>query len=174
MDAPQSGEDVEAVVRDLKTLDHRFDVRWEPKAVMTKRGRYDTMGKVIHPEYRGLWEIILKDKAFSTAEWRGWTRVCFVTKPVDVAPGLTAMVQDGEYAPLGPWVVEYLRQADKANQAEARRRQERLDALNDAADERAMRAGEDGEREALERQYHAGTKAGGGVSQFHPVGIDLT
>ena len=84
------------------------------------------------------------------------------------------MEQDGEYAPLGPWVGEFMRQADKANQAEAKRRQERLDALNARADERAMRAGDEGEQEALGRMYHAGTAAGGGVSEFHPVGIDLT
>lgn len=173
MDAPQSGEDVASVVRELRLLDPRLNVRWEPKAVMTKRGHYDTLGKVIHPEYRGLWEIILEDKAFSTAEWRGWTRVCFVTVRTEVAPGLMAMVQDGEYAPLDMSVVEFMRQADKHNQEGARRLQERLDKMNERADAAAMRAGEDGEREALERQYHAGTKAGGGVSEFHPVRIAL-
>lgn len=161
------------MVRELRLLDPRFNVRWEPKAVMTKRGSYSVEGKVVDPEYRGLWEIILEDKAFSTAEWRGWTRVCFVTQQVEVAPGLKAMVQDGEYAPLDMAVVEFLRQSDKHNQEGARRMQERLDTLNERADAAAALAGEDGEREALERQYHAGTKAGGGISEFHPVGIDL-
>lgn len=173
MDAPQSGEDVASVVRELRLLDPRLNVRWEPKAVMAKRGGYSIEGKVRHPEYRGLWEIILEDKSFSTAEWRGWTRVCFVTVQQEVAPGLNAMVQDGEYAPLDMSVVEFMRQADKHNQDGARRLQERLDRINTAADAAAARAGEDGEREAMERMYHTGTKAGGGVSEFHPVRISL-
>lgn len=162
------------MVRELRLLDPRLGVRWEPRAVMTKRGRYDPMGKVVDPEWRGLWEITLDDKAFSTAEWRDYTRVCFVTVQVEVAPGLKAMVQDGEYAPLDMSVVEFMRQADKHNQDGARGLQARLDRMNDAKDAAAARAGEDGEREAMERMYHAGTKAGGGVSEFHPVAVNLT
>lgn len=173
-DAPQSGDDVDSVVRELRLLDSRLGVRWEPCAVMVTRGGYDAMGKVRSPVWRGLWEITLADKVFSTAEWRDYTRVCFVTVPVDVAPGLQAMAQDGAYAPLGPWVVAFLREADKHNRDAARRLQARLDRMNDAADEAAARAGEDGERELLGRMYHTGTKAGGGISEFHPVGIDLT
>lgn len=171
--APQSGEDVESVVRELRLLDPRLSVRWEPRAVMVKRGRYDPLGKVIDPVWRGLWEIVLDDKAFSTANWRDWTRVCFVTKPTRIAGGLTAMAQDGEYAPLGPWVVEFMRQADKHNQDEARRLQSRLDAMNDRYEQSVIDAGDDATEEAASKQYHAGTAAGGGVSEFHPVRIHL-
>jgi hypothetical protein len=172
VDAPQSGIDVESVVRELQLLDPLLNVRWEPKAVMETRGGYDAVGKVINPIYRGLWEII-RDDGQGTAPWRSWTRVCFVTKPTDVATGLPAMAQDGEYAPLGPWVVTFMRQADQWNHAEARRLRERLERMNDQRDQRAMDAGDDATEEAASRQYHAGTKAGGGVSEFYPVTIQL-
>lgn len=171
--APQSGEDVESVVRELRLLDPLLSVRWEPRAVLEKRGGYDAVGHIIAPIYRGLWEIIRCDTAFSTAPWRNWTRVCFVTKPVTLVAGLTAMAQDGEYAPLGMWVVQFLREADKHNQEAARERSAVLDRMNARHDQRAFDAGDDATEEAASRQYHAGTKAGGGVSEFHPVKIAL-
>lgn len=171
--APQSGEDVASVLRGLRELDPRFGIRWEPRAVMVERGSYDPLGKVVEPKYRGLWEITLDDKTFGTANWRSWTRVCFVTKPVEVAAGLTAMAQDGEYAPLGEWVVQFMREADRHNQREVERRRKRLDDMNERADNRAMAAGDDATEEAASKQYHAGTKAGGGVSEFHPVKIEI-
>lgn len=171
-DAPQSGEDVAAVVRELQLLDHRLNVRWEPRAVMAERGGYTATGGILHPVYRGLWEVILDDKSFGTAEWRSWTRICFVTKPVDIAPGLQAMAQDGAYAPLGAWLVQFLRQADQHNRDEARRLQQRLDRLNERYERAVMDAGDDATEEAASQQFHAGTKAGGGVSEFHPVLAD--
>ena len=162
--APQSGEDVEAVVRELRLLDPRLNVRWEPKAIMVRRGRYSATGQVIDPVYDGRWEIILNDKAFSTAEWRDWTRVCFVTQQTRIAAGLMAMAQDGAYAPLDQSVVEFMRQADRHNNDEARRLRERIDALNARQDQREMDAGDDALEEAASKQYHVGTKAGGGVS----------
>lgn len=171
--APQSGADVETVVRELRLLDARLGVRWEPKAVMVSRGSYGVLGEVVDPVYRGLWEVVLDDKAFSTADWRGWTRVCLVTRPTRLAEGLHAMPQDGEYAPLGQWLVEFLREADRHNQDEARRRSERLDVYNERFDRRAMDAGDDATEEAASKQYHAGTAAAGGVSEFHPVRIDI-
>ena len=171
--APQSGEDVESVVRDLKPLDVRLGVRWEPRAVLVRRGRYTGEGKLIDPVYRGLWEIILDDKQAGTADWRSWTRICFVTEPTEVATGLRAMAQDGAYAPLGPWVVEFLRQADKHNRDEAQRLSKRLDSMNERNDEAKLADGDDAIEEAASKQYHAGTKAGGGVSEFHPVTVQL-
>jgi hypothetical protein len=171
--APQSGEDVAAVVRDLRLVDPRFGVRWEPKAVMTKRGGYNAVGGIIDPEYRGLWEVVLDDKTVGTADWRPWTRVCFVTQPTRIGSGLMAMADDGPYAPLGAWLVEFLREADKHNNAEAQRLAERLERINARYDQAVIDAGDDATEEAASRQYHAGTAAGGGVSEFHPVGIDL-
>lgn len=173
MDAPQSGEDVSRVVEELQLLDPLLDVRWEPRAVLEKYGGYDAMGKLIAPIYRGLWEVIHHSTAVKTAEWREWTRVCFVTKPVRIAAGLDAMPDDGEYAPLGPWLVEFLRQADQHNLEAARRRSEQLDAMNERLDQQRMGLDDAAIEELCGRQYHEGTKAGGGVSEFHPVRIDL-
>ncbi len=174
MDAPQSGDDVRLVVEEMQVLDPQLDVRWNNRARVTKRGGYDAEGKIINPEYQGLWEIIHYDTSVKTANWRPYTRICFVTTQVRVAADLLAMPQDGEYAPLGMWVVEFLKQADKHNQEEARRLQARLDRMNEAADERAMRGDDGALEEAAGRQYFEGTKAGGGVSEFHPVRVNLT
>ena len=171
--APQSGEDVASVVRALRLLDHRFGVRWEPRAVLVQRGSYNATGGLVEPIYRGLWELILDDTAFRTAPWRQWTRVCFVSTPVRVAAGLDAMPQDGPYAPLGMWLVEFMRQADKHNQEAARRRARQVERLNEERDARTMAAGDEGTAEAARKQYHLGTKAGGGVSRFHPVRIQI-
>jgi len=165
---PQSGDDVRVVVEALQQLDHLLDIRWEPRAKMVKRGGYTAEGKILNPEYEGRWEIV-RDDHHGTAPWREKTRICFVTTPVEIAPGLKAMDADGDYAPLGMWLVEFMRAADKANQEGARRLSERLDQLNAAKDEAAIRDGDAGMAEYLGAMYHAGTKAGGGVSEFHPV-----
>lgn len=174
MDAPQSGDDVRLVVEELQRLDPQLDVRWEPKGKMVSRGSYDVMGRVKNPVYEGRWEIIHYDTSVKTAEWRAWTRICLVTQPIEVAPGLKAMSADGEYAPLGAWLVEFMRQADRANQEGARRLRERLDAMNDRQDQAGVDGDDDAIEEAASKQYHAGTKAGGGVSEFHPVRVTLT
>jgi hypothetical protein len=171
--APQSGDDVRLVVEDLQRLDRQLDVRWEPRAVMVKRGSYSASGQIVDPVYEGRWRVIHYDTSVQTATWRPFTHICYVTEPVEVGSGLKAMSADGPYAPLGPWLVEFFRQADRHNQEGARRLREKLDAMNDASDEAALAAGDDAIEEAASKQYHAGTKAGGGVSEFHPVGIDL-
>jgi hypothetical protein len=171
-DPPQSGDDVRLVVEALQQLDPLLDIRWEPCARLIKAGSYDALGKLVAPIYEGLWEVVRYD-SFNTATWRQHTRICFVTKPVRIAAGLDAMPADGEYAPLGMWLVAFLRQADQWNQEEARRRSKELDALNERLDAQRIGDGEDGIEEAASKQYHAGTKAGGGVSDFHPVRIDL-
>jgi hypothetical protein len=174
VDAPQSGQDVQQVVEDLQRLDPLLDVRWEPKGKMVKRGSYDALGRVIRPVYDGRWQIIHYDTSVKTADWRQYTLICTVTEPVRMAGGLMAMSADGEYAPLGPWLVEFMRQADKHNQEGARRMRERLDAMNDRSDQAAIDAGDDATAEAAGKQYFEGTKAGGGVSEFHPVRVKLT
>ncbi len=173
MEAPQSGDDVRLVVEDLQALDSLLDVRWEPHAVIVKRGGYDAMGKIINPTFRGLWEIIRYD-GFATQSHRPWTRICFVTQPVEIVPGVKAMVEDGEYAPLGAWLVEFMRAADKWNREEAQKLSATLDAMNERNDQAAIDAGDEATAEAAGYQYFEGTKAGGGVSEFHPVKVNLT
>lgn len=172
-DPPQSGEDVQQVVEALQVLDPLLDIRWEPRAKMVKRGGYTATGQVIEPEYDGRWEVVRYD-AFGTARWRPYTRICFVTEKVKVCPDLWAMPANGAYAPLGTWLVEFMRQADQWNQEQARQRSADLDALNARLEAQRMADGADGVEEAASKQYHAGTKAGGGVSDLHPVTIDLS
>ena len=171
-DPPQSGDDVRLVVEALQRLDPLLDVRWEPCARLVRAGRYDAQGKLVAPIYEGLWEIVRYD-SFNTATWRPYTRICFVTEKVRIGPDLWAMPADGRYAPLGMWVVEFLRQADQWNQEQARKRSAELDAMNASLDAQRIADGADGVEEAASKQYHAGTKDGGGVSDFHPVRIDV-
>jgi hypothetical protein len=173
-DAPQGEADVRPVVDAMQQrIDPLLDIRWEPRAVMVKRGGYDPMGKVSAPVYDGRWEIVHYDISVKTAEWRAHTRICFVTERVEVAAGLWAMSADGPYAPVGMWLVDFLMQADKHNQEGARKLRARLDAMNDTADQKAIDADDAAIEEAAGRQYFAGTMRGR-VSEFHPVGIALT
>ncbi|MGH7633400.1 MAG: hypothetical protein ACRENC_06700, partial [Gemmatimonadaceae bacterium] len=93
--APQSAIEVEAVVLEMRMLDERFDIGWEPRAVLVQRGSYDALGKMVDPIYRGLWEVRLYDPSQRTTTWREWVRVCLVTEPVRIAAGMTAMQDDG-------------------------------------------------------------------------------
>lgn len=175
MDQPQSPDQVQAFVDELRLAvnDPLLGVRWEPRAVMVARGGYDVTGKVKDPVYRGLWEIIRDSTRDKTATWRSWTRICFVTQPVRVEAGLDAMVQDGLYAPLGEWLITFLKQANLANLKAAQRVRRRLEALNERNDEAALRAEDAAAEEAASRIWHKGTAAGGGVAEFHPVGVTL-
>ncbi len=116
MDAPQSRDEVQAIVDALclAVNDSDLDIQWEPRAVLVSRGRYDAVGKMIDPVYRGLWEIRRYRDQTQTAGWREWRRVCFITEP-ETHNGTTMMYADGAYAPVGDWVVDFMRQCDAAN-----------------------------------------------------------
>lgn len=174
--APQSPEEIQRWERELQQLDPRLHVRWNPEAVLLTPGRYDAIGRAVLPTYDGRWEVILLDDAgFKTAEWRPWTLVTRVTALVEQRVGVhrvRTMELNGPYAPVGEWLVAHLREIDRANVEAARRLGETLEKMHAKQEADAVEA-TDGEREALERVYHGGTKEGGGVSEFHPVGITL-
>lgn len=174
--APQSWHEVKPFEDELRRLDDRLRIAWNPKAIVTKPGSFDVMGSVVPPEYAGRWEVILPDDPFRSQTYRAWTLVCRVTQPVEVkAAGMTmpAMADRGPYAPIGQWLVDFLKAADRHNRDELRKRQEQMDRMNAAQDAAAETAGMDAAADVLSREWHTGTKAGGGVSEFHPVTADL-
>ncbi len=174
--APQSPEEIARWERELQQLDPRLHLRWNAEAILVKGGSYDVLGRAVPPTYDGRWEVILLDDAgFKTAEWRPWTLVTRVSELVTQRVGVHAvrtMPLNGPYAPVGEWLVAYLREIDRANVEAARRLGETLERMHAKQEADAVQA-TDGEQEALERVFHAGTKEGGGVSEFHPVGIAL-
>lgn len=176
MDAPQGRDEVEPVERALRLLDDAIRIEWEPKAVMAKRGGYDAMGRVISPVYDGRWAIRKKGDPYRTTSYRPDSLIAYVTQPVTVGSGrekMTAMQQDGPYAPVGDWLVEVMQSWDRHNRAAMERASAILDQLNEEADAKVLAAGEEGEREALDEMFFHGTMRGG-VSTQHPVGVTLT
>lgn len=174
--APQSPDEIQRWERELQAIDPRLHLRWNAEAIVVKGGSYDVLGRAVPPTYDGRWEVILLDDAgFKTADWRPWTLVTRVSEVVEQRVGrhtVRTMHVNGPYAPVGEWLVAYLREIDRANVEAARRLGETLEAMHARQDADAVQA-TDGEVEALERVYHGGTKEGGGVSEFHPVGITL-
>lgn len=170
---PQGSDEVAPVVAGLRRIDARFDVIWTPRAVVVTHGGYDATGKLRASIYDGRWEVILDDPSTRTQTHRGYTRVCFVTPPVAIAQGVRGMQADGPYAPVGPWLVAFFQQADRANNDAMQGLSATLDAINAKADAAVLASTDDGTREACHRVYDDAVREGG-VAQFHPVGIDLT
>lgn len=169
---PQSDEEIRPIVQALQRLDASMDLRWNPRAVIEARGSYDVTGKIIDPVYGGRWEVVRYDSPTKTAEWRAWEKICTVTTPVTIS-GVMGMMADGPYMPVGDWLVSFFESNDRANREDARRLSAALDALNERREAAMLASHEAAEREALGRMFIEGTMEGG-VSQFHPVRIDLT
>lgn len=172
--APQSWAEVEPHETALRQLDDRLRIAWEPQAVMVGRGTYDANGHLIAPKYEGRWKVIKLGDPHRTAMWREDALVTYVTTPVVIGSGtekVHAMTADGPYMPIGEWLVEHLRSWDRANREAALRASAIMDAYNTKMDDDALKAGEAGEAEALERI--CGTTRGG-VMKAHPVAIHLT
>lgn len=174
--APQSWAEVKPFEDQLRQLDDRLRIAWNPKAIVTKPGSFDVMGTQVPPEYAGRWEVIIPDDPFRSQTYRTWTLVCRVTQPVEVRSGvdvLPAMEERGPYAPIGQWLVDFLRAADQHNRTELLKLRDKMDRMNARQDAAAETAGMEAAAEVLSREWHGGTKAGGGVSEFHPVTADL-
>lgn len=172
-DAPQGRDEVQRIVDLLRRAvsDDSLDIQWEPRAVLVSRGRYDAMGKMIDPVYRGLWEIRRSRDPSQTAGWRDWRRVCFITEP-EVHKDLTMMYSDGAYAPVGEWVVDFMRQCDAANADRLRdvmRTQRRLDA---ELEKDQANAAEDEDWQLLDEVYFDSAYAGGS-GQYYGRGADF-
>lgn len=173
---PQSRDEVEPVERQLRLIDDAIRLEWEPKAVMTKRGGYDAMGRVINPVYDGRWAIVKKGDPFRTQSYRPDSRICFVTAPVTIGYGtkqITAMQEDGPYAPVGEWLVTVMRSWDEHNREAMQEASAILDDWNAKQDAAALEQGVEGEAEKLDEMFFHGTMRGG-VSTMHPVTTTLT
>lgn len=122
--APQSDEEVRPVVEALRRrLDPLLDIRWEAKAVMTKRGHYSAIGESRLPEYDGRWEIIRYDPSASLHDDRihngqPYVRIIRITELASggIANKYPVMVADGAYAPVGMYLVAYMAVWDRAQQ----------------------------------------------------------
>lgn len=174
MDAPQSPAEIAPVVAALRAIDARFDIVWNPRAVILRHGGYDANGKLTASVYDGRWEVILYDNGASrTTEIRDYQRVCLVTPAVPIGHGLLALDQDGGYAPVGEWLVRFLEQVDYHNRTSVSALSAQLEARNVAREASDARTTDDGHRDVLDAMHFAGTMEGG-VSQFHPVRLALT
>jgi hypothetical protein len=180
MEAPQSPEDVAQVVAWLqRELDPQMDVRWNPRARMSARGRFDVLGRPIAPEYVGRWQVIRKRDNQGTAPWHvdegdPYVLVCTVTSPsrMEEMNGMLALDADGPYAPLGRWLVDFLIQCNASLVGEAKRFGEQLERANARRRDREIRAGTAGEEELLEQIHHAGA-AEAGRSKWFGQGADF-
>ena len=173
---PQSDEDIRPVVEEIKRLDPLVDVRWNPRARITKPGSYTILGKRTDPEYLGLWEVIRYNSPGLTD--RGYVRLCFVTKPVRFGRREILMMEtDGPYAPIGSWLIEYMRTWDSAQRQFAKVMEE-VDVENERFQEGELAALIDGggaHQEACERVYHrvAGPYwMGGAQGKAHPITVE--
>jgi hypothetical protein len=120
MDAPQSGEEVARVVDALRRIDPLLDVRWNPQAIKTKAASFDAFGCARKDaEYDGRWEVIrYNTPGLSDRGWVRITMVCAVEYTTSSKGGrYPIMLHQGPYAPLGPWLVDYMALWDRANSA---------------------------------------------------------
>ena len=173
MDAPQDRRDVQLVVDRLRLAvnDPHLDIQWEPCAVLVVRGRYDAMGKMIDPVYRGLWEIRRYHDASRTAAWRDWRRICFITEPEE-HKGMMLMYADGPYAPVGEWVVDFMRQCDAANRSRIEDTQRKLAMLDAELEKDQENANVDEDTAMLDEVYFDSSYAGGS-GQYKGRGADF-
>lgn len=152
---PQSQEEIQPVIEQLQKLDARLDIRWNPKAVMTKRGKYSPLGKRKDPEYDGRWEIILHSRATSISN-KEYTVLVVVTEASRIGGRqVLIMTKDGAYAPVGEWLLEYMRTWDAAQSELYRRNKQTLDREDELANSAASVINDRAaHQEAAERVYH--------------------
>lgn len=110
--APQSDEEVRPVVEALRRLDPLLDVRWEPQA-FRRKGYFDAAGTPTAARWEGRWQVIRYDTATSLHEARGYVLICTVTA-LRTEGKVPVMLDEGDYAPLGEWLVDYMRLWDRA------------------------------------------------------------
>lgn len=110
---PQSDEAIRPIVDELKRLDSLVDVRWNPTAVLVKRGDYTVLGKRTDAEYDGRWQVIRYDTP--GIHDRNYVVLVTVTQPVRIGKRQILMMQSkGPYAPIEHWLIEYMQTWDAA------------------------------------------------------------
>lgn len=176
MHQPQSQDEVEPVVRALQGIDHLLDVVWNPKAQMIAPGAYSALGVATPPSYDGRWQVIRYD----THNWhnertingRQYCVIVTVTETYD-ADGIRCMVKNGAYAPIGPWLIDYMHAADAQNVKAMTAIREKLWGQDDA-----LEAADDAESDAMFRdaldKTHFDAVHAGGVGNWQGKGMDFT
>lgn len=162
---------------ELQRLDPLLDVQWNPKARIVKAGYYlAEAGKRVDPVYDGRWEVIrwntpgLNQRRdytvlFQVCEWKRYG-----------ARGVILIEREGAYAPLGPWLVEYMRTCDAANVAAHQQLKDELDRQEEAIERDFQNTIADraAHQEALEKVYHKAAGPywmGGAQGKAHPITV---
>lgn len=100
---PQSPTDVDPIERELRLLDDRLRIVWNPRAFLACPGSFDAQGNAIPPRYDGRWQVILLNGD--------------PTPPI-----IYTVAEDGQkaYRPVGPGLVTFMRLWDAQNVHRAR------------------------------------------------------
>lgn len=175
--APQSDEEIRPIVEGLKQLDQLLDVRWNPEAIIVAKGSYSALGKRVNPVYDGRWDVIRYDSPThghaGVHPDRGFTVICTVTEPKR-ENGILFMVplrEGGRYAPLGDWLLEFMRQSDAQNVNAFTALRQKLWAESDRAERAEDAINEGAVREALDHNHFHANYAGG-VGNWQGKGAD--
>lgn len=171
MQAPQSRDEVEPVIRALQRMDGLLDVIWNPQAKMTSRGAYSVTGKLTPPTYEGRWQVI-RYQTEHTNSRRDYALICTVTAPIDV-DGIRCLQADGPYAPVGEWLVALMQSADAANVRTFTALRERLWAQDEKIEHEHDAAEEAMALESLDHVHFKGVYAGG-VGNWMGRGANFT
>lgn len=161
-----------------RLIDPLLDVRWNPTARVVRPGYYlAEAGKRVDPVYDGRWEVIRHNTQglnkhrdyvvlFQVNTWKRYG-----------ARGVILIDREGDYAPIGPWLIEYLRTCDAANTAAHAVLKEQLDREEEAIERDLQNTVHDraAHQEALEKVYHNAAGPywmGGAQGKAHPVTVE--
>lgn len=84
---------------ELRRLDDRLRILWNPRAVMTTRGTFDAVGHSSEPKYDGRWQV-----ERIPGEGQLMNSIVYVVR--------TQYTE--EYRPIGFWLVEFFKKWDSA------------------------------------------------------------
>ena len=105
MQQPQSDDEVRLVETQLRTLDPGLRIRWNPTARFRSTGHWNVEGKLIlSEEYEGRWQVVKRSLDENDPE----RDVVVWTLEFDGE-------REGEYRPVGDWLVDFFRKWDSAN-----------------------------------------------------------
>ena len=169
--APQGDNEIAPVLSALRLIDPLLSVIWNPKAVMVGKGSYTALGVATPPAYDGRWQVIRYD----THHWsptRDYCLICTVTETI-VVDGIRCLVAGGKYAPVGPWLVEFMQAADAQNVRTMTALRKKLWAQDDALDNADESESDAMFIDALDKTHFDAAYAGG-VGNWQGKGMDFT
>lgn len=175
MQQPQSQEEIQFYIDELRRLDPLLDIVWDPRARIVQPGAYTAMGKRIDPTYDGRWAMIRYDSAelghagFNPE--RGWTLIVHVETYTRI-DGVLAIMRDSDYEPVDGRVLELMRSGDSHNVQQFGAIRKKLWAQSDAIDAAENRIDEAMAREGLDR-VHFKANYTGGVGNWQGKGANF-